>query len=264
MPYRGKRSNRPAMRRTRKNRKISKPLKVAPSVKTYVNRVIARNTENKVHIIYGSNVSITTAAGGTVPTSVNCLPVLGTGVGSFQRIGDEIKIKKAAIKGYINLLPYAAITNPLSTPIYVKMWLCSSKIVNTSSLSSTDIGTQFFDTGSIAAGFQGNMLDMTLSNNLNNWKIHAQRTVQLGATSVSSTGQVGSGGYFDNSKMSVPFYFNWAKYMKSKLKYNDSATNVITNKNLFLAFQAVNADGSSSAINVAEFHYSQRIEYEDA
>jgi len=238
--------------------------KVSPSIRTYVKNAISKNLENKVYVNYGSNLAITTAGSGSNPTFVpNLLPPLVQGGSQQNRIGNEVKIKYAYVRGYVNLLPYSVTNNPLSTPIMVKMWLCASKTINTNAISSTDITTTFFETGSGSAGFQGNMLDLCLSNNKDSWTIYATKKFELGATYASSGGQVGTGGYFDNSKMTIPFYFSYGRHFKSSLKYTDQATNIPTNRNLFLVIQAVNADGSSTAVSPAEYHFQTRITFED-
>lgn len=252
-------------RQSRKSRvykkKTNRPVGLA--VKKYVNNALARNIENKVLSEYGANQVITTASAAPF-NSVYVLPRPGLGTSKNQRIGNEIKIKKSYIRGFVNLLPYNAVTNPLSTPIYIKMWLCSYKTINTALASSTNVGTSFFEAGSSSVGPQGNMLDITLSPNEECWTVYKTKVMKLGAANATAAGQVGTGGYYDNSPMSASFYFNIGKYFKTKLRFNDATTNVPENKNCFLFIQAVNADGSISAINVAEYHYTFRHEYEDA
>lgn len=238
--------------------------KVSPSLKSYIKKQIHNNMENKVILGYAVNQTITTASASNPFTIQNLLPTIAQGTGHSSRIGNEITIRSAYVSGYVNLLPYNAVTNPLSTPVMVKMWLCSSKTVNTNLISSTDISTSFFEINNGSVGFQGNMLDMILTPNRDSWTIYATKKFELGATYASTNGGVGTGGYFDNSKMSIPFYFNYGKYFKRALKYNDTLTNIPTNRNLFLVIQAVYADGSATAVSIAECHYQFRINFEDS
>lgn len=241
--------------------------KVGAAVRSYVKKALHKQIENKVYTLYGANQTIVTAAA-TTPTAIALLPLTTQGTAHGQRIAQEIRLMKGVIRGYVNLLPYSATLNPLSTPIYVKMWVVSSKLTNAYPISATGIATSFFEAGTATVGFSGNMIDMCLSNNKDAFTIHATKTLSLGASYPSSTGPVGTGGYYDNSKMSLPFSFSYAKHFKSVLKYNDDTSqlnsNLPFNKNCWLVFQCVNADGSSSAINSAEFHYTIRCEYEDA
>ena len=118
----------------------------------------------------------------------------------------------------MNLLPYNVTTNPYPCPAYVKMWVVSSKLTNTASLSATLINTNFLETGSGTSGLQGNMLDMCFKVNKDHWTVHATKTVKLGLTSLPATA---TAGYFDNGSFSLPFTFNFGKYFKSMLKYSD-------------------------------------------
>ena len=249
-----KRSRRPKSNRTRKA--YTRKGKVSPSIKSYVKKAISSNTENKVWINYGANQTIQTASG-IAPAFQNLLPQITQGTSHGGRIGNEIKIKQGFIKGHVNLLPYNASTNNFQAPLYVKMWLCSNKKINSNVVSGTDITTNFFELTGGTAGFQGNMLDMEFTPNKEYWTVYATKTFELGLTTASAAQ------YQDNSRFSRPFYFSFGRYLKSKLKYDDN-TAVPLNKNMFLLFQAVNADGSSSSVYPAEYHFNTRVEYEDA
>jgi len=227
-----------------------------------VKSVLSRQAENKIWIDYGVNQPISTAVS-AVMTNRNLLPTLSNGTGVSTRIGNEVKVKSAYIRGHVNLLPYNASTNPLAPPLYVRMWVVSSRQINTTNLSATSIASNFFEIGAGSAGPQGNMLDIDFSPNKDAWIIHATKTVKIGAGYTAMGTVVTTGAYFDNSPMSVPFYFNYGKKL-STLKYDETITSP-TNKNMFLVFQAVAADGSSglTTYNQAEFHYTTRVEYED-
>lgn len=251
-----KRSTR-VSKRPYKKRAAKRTTRVGKAVKQYVKRALGREIETKSWISYGVNQPITTATA-TTPTFLSLLQNSPQGVTKSQRIGNEVIVKKAVITGYVNLLPYNNTTNTLVAPVMVKMWLCSNRQINTTTLSSTGISTNFFDIVSSSIGFQGNMLDMLLTPNKDVWKIHATKQFQLGLTNNPSNPTVGS----DNSKFSQKFSFSYAKHL-GKLKWDDTAAHP-TNKNLFLVFQPVYPDGSTAAISVAEYHYNVRIDYHDA
>ena len=255
-------------KRTTKRSAAKKPRRRVPrksgggrkAITKIVKSIISRQAENKSYFKYAANNTISTASA-SVPTNVYLLPTCAQGTGKSDRIGNEIRIKSGYIRGHVNILPYDGLANPGPVPIYVKMWLISSKVINTNTLSSTVISTDFFDIVNGAVGFQGNMLDMNFTVNKDLFVVHQQKMVKLGAASATSTGPVGLVGYFDNSPMSVPFTFNFGKYFKT-IKYDDTA-NLPTNKNLFLIFTAVQANGTSSTNLAAEYHYVSRVEYED-
>jgi len=227
-----------------------------------VKSIISRQAENKIWADYGVNQAITCTAGGT-PSSKNLIPTLSPGATVTTRVGNEVRVKSGYIRGHVNLLPYNATSNVKPLPLYVKMWIVSSRQLNTTALTATNISTTFFEAGGAATGFQGNMLDIDFSPNKDSWIIHYTKTLKLGAGYVASSNTpVLSASYFDNSPMSAPFYFNFGKKI-GPLKYDESSTGP-TNKNMFIVFQAVPCDGDTASFQLpAEFHYTTRVEYED-
>lgn len=261
MPYKKRQSRKPTGYKRKPYQKTKATKGVSLAVKKFVKRTIHRNIENKTMVFYGANNNISCAQL-TTPTAVNLIPTQGLGTSNSTRIGNEITLVKSYIKGYVNLLPYNATTNPLMAPLWVKMWVASSKVVNSNLITSTDVASAFFNTGASTSGFQGNTLDMLLPVNTDSWTIHATKNFKIGLANAWNASSVGIA-YGDNSTMSKPFYFNIRKFIKAPLKYNDSV-NVCSNKNLFLIIQVVNADGTSSALTPAEYHYCMEHIYEDA
>lgn len=255
-PYRRRPYAKKARRAPRKSSTSRK------SIATFVKSIISRQAENKIWADYGVNQPIVCCNSG-IPTAKNLLPTLSPGTGIQARVGNEVRVRTAYIRGHVNLLPYNVTSNPSPLPAYVKMWICSGKILNTTNLGATNIATTFFEAGGASAGFQGNMLDIDFSPNKDMWTVHYTKTVKIGAGFVLSSGSpVQGGSYFDNSPMSVPFQFRFSKKLAT-LKYEESITSP-TNKNLFIVFQCVPADGSTATNQqIAEFHYTTRVEYED-
>lgn len=227
---------------------------VGLAVKQYVKRAISKEIENKVWLDYGINQTITTAAG-TTPTSAILVPRIAQGLGKSQRTGNEIRVKKALLSGYVNLLPYSATLNPQVAPVIIKMWIVRCKQVNNILLANTTISTTFFDVVNGSLGFQGNMLDTLLSINRESWQIIATKQFELGLTTNTN-------GVADNSRFTKKFNFSLAKHL-GVIKFDDTGTTP-TNRNMFLVFQAVYPDGSALALQSAEYHWHYRVEYEDA
>jgi len=252
----------------RKATRARRPVKRVPrkrsggrtAITKIVKSVLSRQAENKAWFDYGANQTITTA-GLSTPANKNLIPLLSQGTGHSARVGNEVRVKSGYVRGHVNILPYNASTNPGSLPVCVKIWIVSDKKLNTNTLSSTTIGSNFFDIVNSSTSFQANMLDMDFTVNKDAWIVHATKQFKIGASDSTTTGAVTTFGYYDNSPMTMPFYFNIGKYMKT-LKYDD-ATSTCTNKNMFIIFQAVLADGSTGAFTTSEFHYSIRVEYED-
>lgn len=256
------------VRRTTRTTKVKRTRRITrksgyarKNIAKVVKGILSRQAENKVWADYGINQSITSAVS-SVMTNKNLLPTLSNSTGISGRIGNQVMVKSGYIRGHVNVLPYDATTNNQTLPVYVKMWIVSARQINTTALSATSIASTFFEIGGASAGPQGNMLDIDFSINKDAWIVHYSKTCKIGVGAITSTGPIGTNSYYDNSPMSVPFYFNFGKKLKT-LKYDESTTSP-TNKSLWIVFQAVSADGTSpSAQTKAEFHYTTRVEYED-
>lgn len=246
---------------TRK-RKTVKTSKVPLTIKKYVKKTFAKNVETKSYISYNSNISINTASTSIPPVALNLLPSVQQGLGKSQRVANEISVTKAVVKGRINLLPYNVTTNPGPVPMLVKAMIVSNIQSNSITPGSAATWANFFEVNNGSANFQSTPIDMYLPYNREVWRVYASKTFKIGAASITSTGPVGSAGYYDNSPMSVPFSFSYAKHIR-KLKYDDT-TNTATNHNLYLIFQAVNADGTTTTLTGAEHHTVWRVDFKDA
>lgn len=256
--------------RSRPRRSNLRRKKVSKVVKRYVKRAIHRNVENKEIMDYWSNMTIQTLSSGT-NVGNNCrqlLPLPAQGVDNHQRIGNAIRVVKGVIKGHINIKPYNASTNPLGTPLLGKIWLFRDfNFAGTFPIqngSYVDYFNNFFKGNATQLPFQANPLDMSLPINDDNFRLLATKSFKIGASNATATGQVGSSGYFDNSPMTVPFYFNWGKYCKKQIKFQDSGS-YPTNENCYIVVQVVRADGADSgSYQMAEWHAVNTIRYEDA
>lgn len=247
-------------RYARKTKTIRKNTKVATV--GYVKKLIHSNIENKVYNAWDINRTIATAQSGVVaPTSVYLLPQLSQGTGAGQRIGNEVKLVSGYVRGYVNLLPYNAITNPFCHQ-HVRIMVLSVKDQNN---STPPTFTDLFEGNSSSNGCQANMLDMLFDINKTAYTLHYSKVIQLSASSQSSNTNGTAGQFFDNKPFSAKFSFNLIKKCYGKLRFNDAISSVPENKNMFLVFQSVSSDGSSSVLHQpAEFHYQAQWKYEDA
>lgn len=251
-------------KRMRSRRGAKKQIKVPRAFKSYVRKAIHGNISNRRWVDYNAGTQITTAGAGSTPQSISLLPYnLVRDANDNGRIGNTIKIVKAYCKGYVNLLPYALATNPKVAPVMVKMWVLSCKDRHTYPLSGTNISLNFFDAGASATGFQGNILDMTLPNSKETYNIHYTKSFKLGLGSGTNSFLSTNVQVNDNSSYNKGFFFNYGKKFKGPIKYLDG-TGYPSNKNCFLAIQCVYADGSSTAVNVANWTWTTVVEYEIA
>lgn len=257
--YGKKRVNR---KRVGARKRVSRP-KISKAIKSYVKRAVHTNIENKSIINYGANLAITTSYGGLLPSTLNLVPTVAQGTTNSQRLGNEIKLKRAYVKGFVNLLPYNATTNPMISPLWVRMFLVRSKYINTNLINNTDVNSSFLNGGASNVPLQGNTLDMLFGINTDTWILLQSKVFKIGQSAFNGTS--GDTPWGDNSSMSKQFYFNFGKHLKKPLKYPDGS-NVCQNHNLFLVTQVVRADGTTPTTNQqpAEFHYFMEHQYEDA
>ena len=226
-----------------------------------VKKIIHSQMENKCSSGYAANQTIAYAGSVTDPTRLILTPAITQGAGVNQRIGNMVRITKATVRGYVNLKPYNSLSNPQNAPTYVKMWLCRRQTTNLT-ISSAPVTTDyanFFQQGNSVLPFQSNMLDMLLFPNKDYWNVFATKTFQLSNLISSNTLMPSS------SSVSRYFQFDLTKHL-GLLKFNDNnASYLPTNKELFLVFQIVPADGSTLAVlDAAEYHYGVEYQFEDA
>lgn len=259
MPYK-KSYRRP--RRKISRRKVMRKKTVSKSIKRYVKRAIASQAENKYTVSRLTNQGIACTAAST-PTAISLLPSLAVGASRSTRLSNQITIKNAYIRGYVNLLPHSA-GNPVACPVAVKMWLMSSAQYNEiGAFSGTAAASAFFKGDTAPVSMSASVLDLISDVETENFRVYAQKTIYLGCTSATNNFPSTSVGALDNSKFSAPFYFNWRKHFKT-LKYNDtSSASIPTNRNLWLVFQSVPLDGSTSTASCAEFHSVTTTIFED-
>ena len=241
-------------KRRRYSRKSKTVKKVSPAVKSYVKKTIHSNIENKQWQLIYLNQTIASLTG----FSKNLLPTGAQGTGQQNRIGNEIRITKGVIRGFVNLLPYNAITNPLCIQ-RVRIMVLSMKADNTNTLDSTGI----WQYGNTSLDLQANLSDCMYHLNQDKFTKYYDKTFILASPSQSSLTNNLAGQYFSNDKFQIPFYYDFSKHVKSKLKYNDTTLACI-NRNMFLFVQSVNADGTATAVQPAECHTFLDVQFEDA
>jgi len=242
----------PYKRRRYSRKPVKRP--VSAAVKTYVKRTIHSNIENKQWQVIALNQSVASLTG----YSKSLLPTGAQGTGQQNRLGNEIRIKKGVVKGYVNLLPYNAVSNPLCCQ-RIRIMVLSMKEDNLATLSTTGI----WQYGNTSLDLQSNISDCMYDINKDKFTKYYDRSYLLASPSQSSLTNNLAGQHFSNDKFQIPFYIDFTKHIKSKLKYNDSTT-VCINRNMFLWIQSVNADGSSSAVQPAEVHSLLDVSFEDA
>jgi len=240
--------------RPRRSRKPTKKPVVSQAVKTYVKKTFHSNIENKQQQFIYLNQTIAPLTG----YSLALLPTPGQGTSQAGRIGNEIRLTSGVVRGFVNLLPYNAVSNPLCMQ-RIRILVVSMKEDNTNTLLTTGI----WQYGNSSLDLQANLGDCMYDVNRDKFVKYYDKTYCLGSPSQSSLTNNLSGQHFSNDKFQIPFYINFTRHIKTKLKYNDGTT-TCTNRNLFLFITSVNADGTSTAVQPAECHTFLDVKYEDA
>lgn len=231
-------------------------------IRKYVKAVVHRNIENKEHILYAANQSITVGDVNTMTYGV--ITNLGQSADVSARIGNQIKVVKGIIKVCFNILPYNATTNNQNYPYWVKVWLVRDlKLTGQlATMDSTAFG-QFFRGNGVSLGFQSNCLDTTLDVNKDRFRVLYSRLFKLG-TSGHVSGADNANGWFDNSSVCKQLTIPWSKHCKKQLKFDDG-TGYPINENIYMVIQCIPCDGTNSAGKTPiEMHYTNTCHYEDA
>lgn len=234
-----------------------------------VKKVISSQIENKQSVTYALNQQINYAGTVTDPAYISLVPALQQGTSNGQRVGNQVRVKKAIIRGYVNINTTSAFGTSI-IPLYCKMWICRRKAQNFyDTITGTD-WDEFFQVGTTSVGFQGNLADLMFFTNSDVWSTYQTKTCLLGPNinlpATTPTGTLLPSG-FSSAKcdISVPFRFDVSKHLKGAMRFNDGSFRP-QNKELYLVFQVVPMDGSAPATLALspEYNYVYEFEYEDA
>lgn len=231
-----------------------------------VRKAITSFAEKKQFTTTQVNSSVVTGDNSVLVSNISLCPILISGTLENQRIGNSVRVSRGVISGYINMLPYSAITNTFPN-LKVRLMLVSYRNRNVSALSAPNLVVgdfdTFFDNGSNGNSLQGTMYDILAPVNTQRWTLHSQRILDLSLAG-SSTAYGATTVPHESGKYQKYFKFNFGKHL-GKLTFDDSVgSNYPTNKNLFLLIQPVTSDGSSRQSGpIAECHYKMDIHYTD-
>lgn len=263
--------------RKAKGRKVYRKksaVKTSRAFRLKVKRIIHNMAENKTWTNVVQNLSLTPAITGSLsttsqnPWNYNLLPQLSQGTGSTGRIGNQVRVVKNVIRGFVNIRPYDATINTMNCPYQVKIYVFSIKTY-TNFLGDMVYSNwaQFFRINNADTGFYGTMLDMIMPVNDEIFTLHTTRTFQLSSAPFLVGNGTSNQGYSSPSgRWSVPFSIDVTKYARI-LKYDDNTSARVTNKSLIIAAQVVKQDGSTNpylvANDLAEIHFMHDVRYED-
>lgn len=254
-------------------RKGRKPLRKpgAKMIRQIVRKEFSRQVEDKflrssASGALGSNPN-TYLPFGTWDTNnildVNSILVNGItqGTGQGNRIANRVKLTKLMLRG--SLYPLDAVT----TPTVVKMWVVTD-LQNPYNGTSTDIavsqqtGGNWFEDGNSVAPLQNNLRDLQLTLNTSKYRVYTTRTFKV-ANSASPNGVTPGGN--NDFKSLINYKINLLKYVPKYVKWQDNATTATFQRKVFVCFQCVRSNGSTSSDTTANVGHIRTFEvrYED-
>lgn len=230
-----------------------------------VKRAVNRFAEKKVAVASANNVVLATLNAATVtPSQIYLLPQLVQGTAQAQRVGNKIAVQKCILQVLVNVLPYNSVTNPSTYPANIKYWVVKDRrTVQRNNIAAADV-VGFFQNGSSVGNFTALPSDVLLDVDTDTWRVCETGTRLMDFSDTLNTGLAANAFPTNDAQFQWKIYIDLTKYIKKTLMYDDAVTNVPTNDNLFIFFTAVSSDGtSSSALQMAEFHYAYKCEYTD-
>lgn len=248
---------------TVKKRYISKKaVKVAPSVRKYVQNAIVRNQEIKTCDNYIGITPVSPWLPAATPSgngiTFPLLPIISQGTGSANRIGNEIKLHKNILR--LSLGYRATNIYPTSVICYIV-----STVRTAAQGSNLDIPdyTNFFKVGSTSSTFQGNVMDWNFEVNPEYLKLHKKMVFDIAPIDVTVVGKNVTTG---NSRSIWNVEIDLSKYVTGKLRYDDNDSNFPTNKNLYFVLQPFfdNMSDTAAAAGMANMSFCNHIEFTDA
>lgn len=230
------------------------------AIKKEVDRLAEHRTatyQTQAECENASWVTFANIAGGWWPLSpYNGYLTISQGSGQGARTGNKIRIAKAKLQ--IVLFPgsYDAVQNPSPRPQYIKFWFVRPK---GQSNSTTLTINQFFQNGSSASAFNGNLIDLNSTVNAQEFTLLGQRTFKLGNSVISQPGVTNQQLFSNNDfPLSVIKTMDITKYLYKQYNFNDS-TNTPSNDMTVMFVEGINADGTVVANGVWSSFINFRI-----
>lgn len=232
----------PRVKRTKAQRRKLR----RPATKLYVQRAIARESENKV-----ASIESQATAGTEAPTNANVLnfsPILAAGTSSATRIGNQIKLKKYVVR--ITLTAnYARTTN---SPTYCRVVFF--RMLDYLTAPTTGDLAYMLQSGATsngwnaAAGGSEGLINLNQSWNTDKIKVFGVRTCCL--WNPMPAGTAGSATFWNNAqngnyRISANFKIDLSKKMRKNLKFNDAVSNYAVNEGVYCLVLTAQANGNA-------------------
>jgi len=240
------------------------------SFKSYVDRVIRRNIEDKVqNVEYSTNVGnyLNSATLYSYPmTPYAGYMTIGQGVTQNTRVGNIVKTRKVMLNYVLRPRAYDVTSNMAPAPFEIDMFLGYVK-QSPSELPTSGDFNNLFQNGSSSVGPVGNLSDLIAEINKDYWTIKKRWRHKIGFSSNMGTGTNVAFQSFTNNdfKLNVVKKLDITRHLPKTIKWNDGITTP-TSRGLFFFFQAVSASGGvlAGSQQVGNIEFWLSYHYEDA
>lgn len=239
------RTRKPA-RRGRKY--VKKSAGVTTAVKAYVKRALGRNIENKKDWNSGANITVSNViAAQPYFQALNwqtAQQISGSYSNQGTRVGNQLTVKRAILKGSLNMKPYDLTNNPLIKDQLVSVVVFKLRqYANGINPTQTTYFSKMFQQGNTTAGILNTPLDHITPFNQDVAMIKAVRRFKMGFSSQATFTQPSQQA---NNDFNYQKYFtiDLTRFYKKIQRFNDGTSDA-TNDNLFFMILTAPADNSA-------------------
>lgn len=258
-------------RRPRKMRvSVSVPKKI---VKSMIKKELARSLENKRGAGEVQSLVLGTYTATPVSQSQTLVPTLSQGTAEYQRIGQQVTVKKVVLRGYIRP-KLANATDGFYTTAEklwnVRMIIGKPRNINSQSvqgvvpLSIGDLNNLFRDGVDNKPFASNNPLSLIRPTNKFYWKICYDRIHRIGISSNGAATNQGLKSDNNNYPINKFFTIDLTKFYKKKLIF-DETSSYPQNDCLWMSFHLCDIAGQGVGdTNCLDVTWYLDYEYEDA
>lgn len=249
---------------------------VPQALKVYVKRQIHNQIENKATIqsetlepVYNylnnsANFLVKNVLA-LLPTTAYNSVAIAQGTGQGGRIGNKIKPVKYTLDMIFYPAQYDATYNPFPEPQDIRIMIFKLRC---GQVLTTDLSSDFFQSGNDAFGLTGYLTDMLDCLNKDTKIVYKDFMIKVGYQIFTTTGTqtVFSGCSNNDYKLNRKVHIDLLPFVPKTWIFDDTSA-VATNEDIYVVWQAVNALGTAPEAAedyMTKCSYNACLEYEDA
>jgi len=194
----------------------------------------------------GAQLQIITTSAGTGPAIQNIIPNIPQGVSDGNRLGNEVRVKKA----YLNIAISRRAVNAQDSPVYMCIYI--GRLYNSMDTpADADFNMLYRATGSTTTGLYtaaAAAVNTMLSDiNTDDWKIYFKKIVKMGNSNYLANNTTAASEAYSNNDFKNTFVkrINITKMLHKRWKFNNSVNDFPENDGLFLFVVPVTVDAST-------------------